>query len=110
MSGEVRAVFDPYVMFPEAAKRVEILEDIKRKWPLIVGKDAAKYSMPYDLGVSGLWVQVDRKKKFARDTLTKSKKSIERRLARKCGYEPAGEFELTLTDEVPVRGRTAKRQ
>ena len=86
-------------MFPEAARRVEVLEKMKRSWPSIVGMPTARYSQPYNLGVNELWVCVNNPN--ARNALMKSKGSIVRRIARQLDYDLGEDFVLTLTDSIP---------
>ncbi|MBQ7577286.1 MAG: DUF721 domain-containing protein [Synergistaceae bacterium] len=44
-------------LFPEVARRMQILDELKKLWPSIVGI-AAKYSSPYDLIHNDLYVEV----------------------------------------------------
>ena len=108
VQGEHRIVVDAAKMFPEAARRVEILEEMKRTWPKIVGLQAAKYSQPYNLGVNELWICVTNP--LARNTLIKSKGSIARRLARQFSYDFGDDFVMTLTDKIPVPNKPAQEK
>ena len=91
-------------MFPEAARRVEVLDKMKRSWPSIVGMPTARYSQPYNLGVNELWVCVNNPN--ARNALMKSKGSIVRRIARQLDYDLGKDFVLTLTEKIPQPKRT----
>ena len=95
----IGTLFDVNKMFPEAARRVEVLEKIKRSWSSIVGMPTARYSQPYNLGVNELWVCVNNPN--ARNTLMKSKGSIVRRIAKQLDYNLGEDFVLTLTDSIP---------
>ena len=100
VQGEHRIVVDVYKLFPEAARRVEILEKIKRTWPNFVENNAvARNSQPYNLGVNELWVCVT--SPYARNSLARSKGTIARRIAKRLGYDFGKDFVLTLTDNIP---------
>ncbi|MBQ7220210.1 MAG: hypothetical protein IJS28_04440 [Synergistaceae bacterium] len=114
MSEEIRRIdraFDVYAMFPEAARRAEVLENLKRSWPSIVGNYAAgKRSQPYNLGVNELWVRVDASDLLTRSTLARSKGGIARKIAKQFGYDLGKDFVLNLTDNIPVSKTPAKKQ
>lgn len=46
-------------MFPEAARRVRVLEELKRSWFSVVGPAFARHSRPCVLGVNTITVSVD---------------------------------------------------
>ena len=99
MSEEIRRagiMIDVYAMFPEAAKRVRILEELKRSWHLVV-RNYARDSEPYCLGVNELYICTENP--TAAGQLMKMKGSILRALSRHWGYEPMGEFSLRITGE-----------
>ena len=97
---ERRPVFDAEKMFPEAARRVKILEELKRTWPNFVENNAvARNSRPYNLGVNELWVCVT--SPYARNSIMKSKGTIARRIAKRLGYDFGKDFVLTITDNIP---------
>ncbi|MBQ7217663.1 MAG: DUF721 domain-containing protein [Synergistaceae bacterium] len=87
---------DIYAMFPQAAIRAGILEELKRSWPLVV-RNLAKSSEPYCLGVNELYICTNNPK--AAGQLMKMKGNILRSLSRYWGYEPVGEFTLRITGE-----------
>ena len=96
---EHRPVFDVEKMFPEAARRVKILEELKRTWPNFVENNAvARNSRPYNIGVNELWVCVT--SPYARNSLMKSKGTIARRIAKRLGYDFGKDFVLTITDNI----------
>ena len=90
-------------LFPEAARRAEILEGLKRSWASIVGVTLARNSQPYNLGVNYLDVAT-RNDKVA-GMLHNMKGTIQRKLSERYGYKPDGDFSLKVTKEVP-RKRT----
>ena len=57
MNDESKINLDAKKLFPEVARRMQILEALKSAWPSIVGT-AAKYSRPYDLILNDLYVEV----------------------------------------------------
>ncbi|MBQ7559577.1 MAG: DUF721 domain-containing protein, partial [Synergistaceae bacterium] len=86
-------------LFPEAARRVEILESIKKSWASVVSPALARHSMPYNLGINEISVAVDNKKAY--DMLAKMKGNILRALSRRFDYESDGEFNLNITFDQP---------
>ena len=88
-------------MFPRAAKIVEILGWLEQYWPDIVGRGIAAYSKPYKLGFEELCVYV--RTPSARNQLMRMKGNILRTMCARFGYEKGEKFELTLTDQIPVR-------
>ena len=90
------SMIDVYAMFPEAAKRVRILEELKRSWHLVV-RNYARISEPYCLGVNELYICTENP--TAAGQLMKMKGTILRALSRHWGYEPIGEFSLRITGE-----------
>lgn len=89
-----------YKMFPEAARRVEILEELKRSWKKFVGPDVARYSMPYNLGVDELCVCVIHH--MAEKKLDGSKGSVIRRIAKHFGKDLGSDFRITITHSIPA--------
>ena len=89
------------LLYPEAARRVQILEELRRSWPGVVGVERARHSMPYNLGVSAISVAVDDVR--AVDMLKSVKGNILRALRLRFQYQPRGEFELNITVGVPAR-------
>ena len=90
------SMIDVYAMFPEAAKRVRILEELKRSWHLVV-RNYARDSEPYCLGVNELYICTENP--TAAGQLMRMKGTILRTLSRHWGYEPMGEFSLRITGE-----------
>lgn len=93
-------------MFPEAARRVQILKELKRSWKDIA-KRAARDSEPYCLGVNELCVAV--KNPNAEKILNNMKGSILRAMTKRWGYESDGEFILTITPNLPKPKPPAKK-
>ena len=90
------SMIDVCAMFPEAARRVKILEELNRSWPLVV-RNLARSSEPYCLGVNELYVCTENP--TAAGQLMKMKGTILRALSRHWGYEPMEEFVLKITGE-----------
>ena len=90
------SMIDVYAMFPEAAQRVRILQELTRSWHMVV-RNLARVSEPYCLGVSELYICTENP--TAAGQLMKMKGSILRALSRHWGYEPIGEFSLRITGE-----------
>ena len=96
-------------MFPEAARRVEILEGLKRSWAGVVGPKLAFMSQPCNLGVNELSIFVRNDK--AVSLLLNSKGNILRALSRK-GYKAEGDFSLRILREpmrIPSLKQTRKK-
>ncbi|MDY6400489.1 MAG: DciA family protein [Synergistales bacterium] len=89
---------DAEILFPQAAKRVKILESLKKSWASVVSPALARHSTPYNLGINEISVAVDNKKAY--DMLAKMKGNILRALLR-FDYESDGEFNLNITFEQP---------
>ena len=98
MNEEKPISIDVYKMFPAAARRVQILEELKRSWAGIV-RQAARDSEPYCLGVNELCVAV--KNKQAEAMLMNMKGTILRAMNKRWGYESDGEFTLKITHSIP---------
>ena len=90
------SIIDVDAMFPEAAKRVRILEELKRSWHMVV-RNLARSSEPYCLGVNELYVCTENPK--AAGQLKSMKGTILRVMSKRWGYEPMGEFVLRITGE-----------
>ena len=106
MNEEERISLDVYKMFPAAARRVQILEELKRSWADIV-RQAARDSEPYCLGVNELCIFVKNDK--AENFLNSMKGTILRRMNERWGYKPDGEFSLTITHTRPKPKPPAKK-
>lgn len=85
-------------MFPAAARRVKILEELKRFWPSVVGEGISRYSKPCVLGVNELVVAVNND--YARQRLMNMKGTILKKLSR-WEYKPEGDFVLKVTGAEP---------
>ena len=84
---------DPQNLFPEAARRVEILERLKSLWPAIVNPANARYSCPVALGVNFLAVSAVNEK--AKSNIANMKGNIQRGLKR-LGYDTGENFALKI--------------
>ena len=106
MNDEQPISLNVYKMFPAAARRVQILEELKCSWPGIV-RQAARDSEPYCLGVNELCVAV--KNPNAGKMLNSMKGTILRRMSERWGYKPEGEFTLNITYTLPKPKPPAKK-
>lgn len=89
-------------MFPEADRRVKILDELKRSWGAVVKRPAiARDSRPVVLGVDGLTVEVWGN--MARSQLSSMKGNITRFL-KGIGYETGEDFAVRLVDHVKESG------
>lgn len=95
-------------MFPEAYRRYEVLEGLKRYWSAIVGLDVARYSQPYNLGILELFVFVKSDK--AKAKLLRMQGNITRQMIKRWGYKTVEGFSLNITESVPVRKVLMKRK
>ncbi len=97
---------DPRKLFPEAVKRVKILEDLKRSWPSIVGIENARYSWPCVLGIDGLTVEAVNDQ--TRNNLAKMKGTILRGLS-SLGYEAGENFTVKINERESKKKLPAKK-
>lgn len=81
-------------MFPEAARRVHVLEELKSSWPSVVGVNAARHSWPSVLGVNTITVQVD--SDDAANNVRKAKGNIMRVLSSRYDCMTDKDFTLTI--------------
>lgn len=89
---------DMRAMFPEAVRRVEILERLKSSWASVVRFPAVwKYSRPVVLGVNYLIVETWNDN--AKNNLANMKGNILRGLSR-LGYESDGDFTVRINARV----------
>ena len=96
MTEDGKLMIDLRRMFPEAVKRVEILERLKRSWRLVVKRPILmRRSRPVVLGVNELTIEVVDDE--TRNTLSNMKGNIIRALEA-LGYEAAGEFSVKFVD------------
>ena len=87
-------LFNAEVLFPEAARRVKILEALKNSWSSIFPQMIALHSWPYNLGINEIFILVDNKN--TSEMLKKSRGNILRALKR-LDYEPQKNFKLNIT-------------
>ena len=96
MTEDERIIIDAKKWFPEAARRVEILERLRRSWEMVVRMPAiARNSWPIILGVNELTIEV--RDDAARERLSKMKGNIEGAL-RRLGYKAGGDFSVKIVD------------
>ena len=89
-------VIDARKWFPEAARRVEILERLRNSWGMVVRMPAiARKSWPIILGVNELTVEVV--DDTAGKMLSKMKGNIEGAL-RRLGYKADGDFAVKIVE------------
>ena len=101
---------DPLKLFPEAARRVEILEKLKRLWPSIVGMALARYSCPCTLGVNELIIEIVNDQ--AKNRLANMKGNIMRGLAR-LKYDAGKNFTVRINvkeshETLPEKSKRVK--
>ncbi|MBR1486011.1 MAG: DUF721 domain-containing protein [Synergistaceae bacterium] len=87
-------------LFPEAARRVKILEALKNSWASIFPPMIARHSFPYNLGINEISISVDNNNAAA--MLKNSLGNILRALKR-LDYEPQKNFELKITYGEPKK-------
>ncbi len=97
---------DPRKLFPEAVKRVEILEDLKRSWVSVVGIENARYSCPCVLGVDCLTVEAVNDQ--ARNKLVNMRGNILRGLS-SLGYEVGENFTVKINEPESKKKLPAKK-
>ena len=90
-----KIIIDVEQLFPEAARRVKILEDLQKHWAGVVGLTLARNSNPEVLGVDELQIFV--RNKNASDMLYKMKGNIIRKLKKNYDYEIPDEFEIKIS-------------
>lgn len=86
-------------LFPEAARRVEILEGLQKTWAGVVGPVYSRCSFPYNLGINEISVAVFSHQ--AANMIKNMKGNILRALKIRYGYESVGDFVLKITQDVP---------
>lgn len=93
--GEERITINLAKLFPEAARRVEILEDLQKTWAKVVGAALVRHSLPYNLGINEISIKVDSPQ--VANMLKKMKGNVLRALNTRYGYESEGDFILKVT-------------
>ena len=106
MNEEERISLNVYKMFPAAARRVQILRELRSSWSRIV-RQAAIGSEPYCLGVNELCVYVTNSQ--SERMIRNLKGTILRKMTERWGYKPDGEFSLTITHTRPKPKPPAKK-
>lgn len=101
-----RITIDMRRMFPEAVRRVEILERLKRSWPSIVGTVNARYSWPCVLGANGLTVEAVNEQ--AKSRVLKMKGNILRAFTL-WGYNAGQNFTLNINARESQKKITVKK-
>ena len=81
-------------LFPEAARRVRVLEELKLSWPSVVGNIVSRHSMPCVLGVNTITVSVDSDE--AANNIRKSRGNIMRALSSRFGCMTDKDFALVV--------------
>lgn len=94
-------------LFPEAVKRVEILERLKRFWPSVVGIRLSRWSTPVILGVNELTVEASNSQ--AVNMLSKMNGNVKRALL-SMGYETDGNFSLKIVYHRKSEKNPSKRK
>ena len=59
MNEDDKIIIDVKKLFPQVARRMQILKQLHRTWPSVVGKAASRHSVPYDLIKNDLYVAVE---------------------------------------------------
>ena len=94
-------------MFPEAVRRSEILEKLKRSWNIVVMKPIlARNSRPVVLGVNFLTVEAH--DDIVKNNILNMKGNIQRFLAR-LGYESSGDFSVKVVESFRPKGKGANK-
>lgn len=88
-------------LFPQAARRAEILNELRQLWAGVVGGALARHSYPYSLGIDEISVLAEDKN--AADMLSRMKGNIARALSLRCKYEIDGNFAVKIIMKVPKR-------
>ncbi|MBR2207243.1 MAG: DUF721 domain-containing protein [Synergistaceae bacterium] len=100
LSEDEKFFINPEYLFPEAARRVKILESLKNSWAALFPAMIARHSFPYNLGINEIYISVDNKN--AEEMLKNSRGNILRALKR-FDYEPQKNFELKITYGEPIK-------
>ena len=101
-------IIDARKWFPEAAKRVEILERLRNSWGMVVRMPAiARKSWPSVLGVNELTVEVT--DDMARGMLSNMKGTILRALER-LGYKADGDFAVKIVYAKGPEKKAARKK
>lgn len=101
MPDEKRININISMLFPEAARRVKILDDLKRSWPAIVGAVTARHSFPYNLGVNEICVSAENNE--AAVMLNRMKGNITRALVSRYGYDSGEKIDVKIITGLPKK-------
>lgn len=96
-------------LFPEAARRVKILEALKNSWATLFKNGVGRHSYPYNLGINEIFIFVDNRN--AENMIRKSRGNVLQALKR-LDYELPKNFELKFIYKIPakIRESEAKRE
>ena len=101
-----RIILDVRKLFPQAVRRAEILERLKRSWPSVVGIAIARYSCPCVLGADGLTVEAVNDQ--AKNRLANMRGNIIRGLSR-LGYEAGKNFTVKINERESKKKVAVKK-
>ena len=101
-------VIDVSKVFPEAARRVEILAKLRERWPVVV-RNLSRWSWPDVLGVNELTIRVNAQGQQAKDKLNKMKGNVVRALS-KLGYKTGEDFSLKIVDYDALPKKTVDKK
>ncbi len=104
MTEDDRLIISPAMWFPEAAKRVRVLEELKRSWASIVGIPNSRYSSPVVLGVNKIVVAAANKQ--VSNMLAKMKGNIMRALSSRLALNPDSKFEVNIYEYARWQRKT----
>jgi len=93
-----KPLITPENLFPEAARRVKILEALKSSWSALFPPMIARHSHPYNLGINEIFIAVDNKNT---EIVIKNSRGNILRALKRFDYEPQGFFELKITHGDP---------
>ena len=94
-------------LFPEAARRVEILRELRKNWVSVVGPALVRHSFPSVLGVNTITVAVEDQN--TANMITKMKGNIRRALTSHKDYEADENFTLKIGVPLKVKQAEIKR-
>lgn len=89
-----KIIIDVEKLFPEAARRVKILEDLQKSWAGVVGIALARNSFPEVLGVDGIKIFAANQKTLS--MLSNMKGNITRALKKRYDYDLNNDFEVKI--------------
>ena len=101
-------VIDVSKVFPEAARRVEILAKLRERWPVVV-RNLSRWSWPDVLGVNELTIRVNAQGQQAKDKLYKMKGTVVRALSN-LGYKTGEDFSLKIVDYDALLKKTVDKK